>query len=133
MEVASKLIRGIRVGGEAVSDEQLARAAWPRSVGPKIAAHTRAARMVRTRLVVEVEDHVWQLQLNTLRGQILRSMERSLGAGVVEDVEFRIVPRRIDAQRATVSAPSLLPDEAEGIPDPVMRSIYRASRKRAQA
>jgi len=53
MEIASNLIRGLRVGGETVSDEQLACAAWPRSVGNYTARHTRAARMVRERLVVE--------------------------------------------------------------------------------
>ncbi len=133
MEVASKLIRGIRVSGLQVTDEQLACATWPRSVGKTIAAHTRAIRMVRTRLIVEVEDHIWQLQLHALRGQILRGLEKSLGAGVVEEVEFRIVPRRIDPQRATASVPALAEDEAEGIADPVMRSIYRASRRRARA
>jgi hypothetical protein len=141
MEIASKLIRGFKVGGETVSDEQLACAAWPRSVGKKVAAHTRAARMVRTRLVVEVEDHIWQRQLFTLSGQILRGLEKNLGRGVVEDVEFRIVPRRIDPQRAMTAAPGIFsndaadgaPDDAEGIADPVLRSIYRASRKRALA
>jgi hypothetical protein len=133
MEIASKVIRGIRVGGEPVSDEQLACAAWPRSVGKTIAAHTHAARMVRTRLVVEVEDHVWQRQLFTLSGQILRGLEKNLGRGVVEDVEFRVVPRRIEARRATASAPEAVADDAEGIADPVLRSIYRASRQRAQA
>jgi predicted nucleic acid-binding Zn ribbon protein len=133
MEIASKLIRGLRVGGEPVTDEQLACAAWPRSVGKTIAARTRAARMVRTRLVVEVEDQIWQRQLFTLSGQILRGLEKSLGHGVVEDVEFRVVPRRMEAQRATAAAPGITLDDAEGIADPVLRSIYRASRKRAQA
>jgi len=133
MEIASKLIRGFAVGGEKVGDEQLACAAWPRSVGKYVATHTRAARMVRTRLVVEVEDPLWQRQLFTLSGQILRGLEKNLGRGVVEDVEFRVVPRRIDAQRALASVPSPALDDAEGIADPVLRSIYRASRKRAQA
>lgn len=133
MEAASKLIRRIRVSGVEITDGQLACAAWARSVGKTIAAHTRAARMVRKRLIVEVEDHVWQLQLNALRGQILRSLERNLGEDVVEDVEFRIVPRRIEPQRAAVSSLALVGDEADGIADPVLRSIYRASRKRAQA
>jgi predicted nucleic acid-binding Zn ribbon protein len=133
MEIASRLIRGLRVGGEPVTDEQLACAAWPRSVGKSIAAHTRAARMVRTRLVVEVEDHIWQRQLFTLSGQILRGLEKNLGRGVVEDVEFRVVPRRIEAQRAKAAAPGIALDDAADIADPVLRSIYRASRRRAQA
>jgi predicted nucleic acid-binding Zn ribbon protein len=133
MERASKVIRGLCLPGEAITDEQIACAAWPQAVGKKIAAHTRAARMVRNRLVVEVEDQTWQRQLFTLTAPILRNLEKSLGHGVVADLEFRIVPRRRDAQRAGVSVPALIPDEADAIADPVMRSIYRASRKKALA
>jgi len=123
----------MRLAGEPVSDEQIACAAWPQSVGKKVAGHTRAARMVRTRLVVEVEDRIWQRQLFTLSTQILGRLEKNLGRGVVEDLEFRIVPRRREPGRAAASVPALVPDEAAGIEDPVLRSIYRASRKRAQA
>jgi predicted nucleic acid-binding Zn ribbon protein len=133
MEIASRVIRGMRLAGEPVGDEQLACAAWPQSVGRKVAAHTRAARMVRTRLVVEVEDRVWQRQLFTLSAQILGRLEKNLGRGVVEDLEFRVVPRRREPGRAAASVPALIADEAAGIEDPVLRSIYRASRNRAQA
>jgi hypothetical protein len=88
--------------------------------------------MVRTRLIVEVEDHTWQRQLFALTCHILRNLEKSLGAGVVEDVEFRVVPRRREPQRADLPVPSLL-DEADGIADPVLRGIYRTSRAKAMA
>ncbi len=138
MERASKLIRGLRLPGEAISGEQLACAAWAPSVGRKIAAHTRASRMVRTRLIVEVEDHLWRKQLFTLTPQILSVLEKNLGRGVVEDLEFRIVPRRREPQRATAAAPLAdrkpgAGDEAEEIEDFVLRAIYKASRKRALA
>jgi hypothetical protein len=102
-------------------------------VGKTIAGHTRAARMVRTRLVVEVEDAIWQRQLFTLTPQILAKLEQSLGRGVVEQVEFRIVPRRREPQRAAAAMPALIADDATEIADPVLRSIYRASRNRALA
>ena len=89
--------------------------------------------MVRSRLVVEVEDHIWQRQLFTLTPQILGRLAQSLGQGVVQDLEFRVVPRRREAGRAAVALPALVSDEAEGIADPVLRSIYRASRKKALA
>jgi hypothetical protein len=50
---------------------------------------------------------------------------------VVDDLEFRIVPRRREPQRASEPLPLL--DEADGIADPVLRGIYRASRKKALA
>ena len=133
MERASKLIRRLRLPGDPIDQEKVACAAWALSVGRKIAAHTRAARTVRTRLIVEVEDAIWQRQLFTLTPQILGKLEQSLGRGVVEQVEFRIAPRRREPQRATALQPAPAADEANEIADPVLRSIYRASRKRALA
>jgi hypothetical protein len=60
------------------------------------------------------------------------NLEKHLGPGVVDDLEFRIVPRRREPQRAEQSVPALL-DEAENIADPVLRDIYKASRLKAQA
>jgi hypothetical protein len=131
MERASKLIRGLRLPGDTLSVEELACAAWPVAVGKRIASHTRAAKLVRTKLVVEVEDKIWQRQLFSLSWQILRNLAKGIGQDVVEDLEFKIVPRRREPQRASVSMPLL--DESDGIQDPVLRDIYRAARKRAQA
>jgi hypothetical protein len=133
MERASKLIRGLRLPGDTITVEELARAAWPAAVGKTIAANTRASRMVRSRLIVEVDDRVWQRQLFGLTTFILNNLARNIGPGAVEELEFRIVPRRREPQRAARSAPSLPFDEAASIEDTLMRSIYRASRKRAQA
>ena len=131
MERASKLIRGLRLPGDTLSVEERACAAWPVAVGKRIASHTRAAKLVRTKLVVEVEDKIWQRQLFSLSWQILRNLAKGIGQDVVEDLEFKIVPRRREPQRASVSMPLL--DESDGIQDPVLRDIYRAARKRAQA
>jgi Dna[CI] antecedent, DciA len=133
MERASKFIRDLNLPGGAISSEELACAAWPQAVGKKIAAHTRAAKLVRNRLVVEVEDAVWQRQLFTLSPLIIRGLAKILGPGLVEETHFRIVPRRREPQRALQAAPGLFADEADAIEDPVMRGIYRASRKRAGA
>ena len=88
---------------------------------------------MRTRLVIEVEDLTWRRQLFALSGQILRNLDRYLGKGLVEDLEFRIVPRKREPRRASLPQPALLSDEANEIADPLLRSIYRASRKKAQA
>lgn len=133
MERASKLIRGLRLPGGTLSGEELACAVWPQAVGKKVAAHTRAARMVRTRLIVEVEDKTWQRQLMALSRHILWNLEQTLGKGLVEDLEFRVVPRRREPQRAAQAVPALFADESDAIADPVLRSIYRASRKKALA
>jgi hypothetical protein len=135
MERASKLIQQLRLPGETITAEELARAAWPGAVGKKISEHTRATRMVRTRLIVEVEDRIWQRQLFSLEKQILKNLEKQIGA-VVEEIEFRIAPReqpsRIPVRRAERAVPGV-GDEAETIQDPVLRRIYKASRHRAGA
>lgn len=133
MQRASQLIRSLHLPGDTISAGELACACWPQAVGKKIAAHTRAIRMVRARLIVEVEDAIWQRQLFCLSQQIVRNLARSLGPGLVEDVEFRVAPRKREPERARVALPGLTADEAEGISDPVLRGIYRASRKKAQA
>ena len=133
MERASKLIRGLRLSGEVITPEQLCRAAWPEAVGKKIARHTRPAKLVRTRLVVEVEDATWQRQLFTLTPHILANLDRTLGRDIVDDLEFRIVPRRRDPEVARQSSPALPVDDADAIADPVMRHLYKLSRKKAQA
>jgi hypothetical protein len=87
---------------------------------------------VRTRLVVEVEDAIWQRQLFSLSRHILHNIEKALGPGLVDDLEFRIIPRRLEPAMARASVPALL-DEADGIDDPILRDLYKISRKKAQA
>ncbi len=131
MERAGKLIRGLPIAAESLSADTILAAAWPEAVGRKIAAHTRPVRMVRTRLIVAVEDQIWQRQLFALTKFILKNLEKSVGPGLVDDIEFRILPRRREPQRATRAVPSAGADEADGIADPVLRGIYRASRRKA--
>jgi len=132
MQRASSLIRQLRLSGEMITAEEMARAAWGEAVGKRIAGHTRAAKLVRTRLVVEVEDATWQRQLFSLSSHILRNLDNALGPGLVDDLEFRIVPRRREAAIARASVPGLF-DDADAIADPVLRDLYKLSRKKAQA
>jgi predicted nucleic acid-binding Zn ribbon protein len=131
MERASKVLGKLNLPAGTVTQEALVCSAWAGAVGKKIAAHSRAAKLVRAHLVIEVEDAIWQRQLFALRGQIVRKIEESVGAGLVEDIEFRVAPRRLGPQRAQRSIPSA--DEANDIADPILRNIYRASRKRGLA
>ena len=131
MERASRLMG--KLSGP-IDVDDLARAAWPLAVGKKVAARARPARMVRKRLIVEVEDPIWKKQLFTLSRQILTNLERHLGQGIVEDLEFRVVPPRRGPQRAEVAQPALAAlDDADQIADPVMRNMYKLARKKALA
>jgi predicted nucleic acid-binding Zn ribbon protein len=133
MERASRLMGKLTSRGGPVDLDTIVRTAWPLAVGKIITAHTRADHLVRTRLIVEVEDKLWQQNLLGMTRQILARLEQYVGPGLVDDVEFRVAPRRREPQRARASQPALAAtDDAEGITDPVMRHIYRSSR-RAQA
>jgi predicted nucleic acid-binding Zn ribbon protein len=131
MERASRVLGKLSLPQGTVTPEAVVCAAWASAVGKRIAAHARAAKLVRAHLIVEVEDLIWQRQLFVLREQIRRRIDESVGPGVVKDIEFRVMLPRIGPQRAQRASAGA--DDADGIADPVLRSIYRASRKRETA
>ena len=132
MERAGKTLAKLKLS-DAISSEELARAAWPVAVGKRIAVHAAAKSLVRGSLIVEVEDAIWQKQLFHLRGQILAKIRQVLGDSVVTGVEFRIAtPRRPPQPAQTLSSKAPL-DEADTIQDPVLRIVYQQARKKASA
>lgn len=137
MESAARLIKNKKVSREILSDEDIARAVWPAAVGKSIAAHTSRIRLVRTTLVIEVEDAIWQKQLHFLSAQIVARVRKLTGSDTVRDVEFRIAVPRREPQRAESTGGGLLgrvdaaEDEADQIQDPVLKKVYRLSRRKA--
>jgi predicted nucleic acid-binding Zn ribbon protein len=144
MQSVSQIIGTIAAApkGKAKSDpllepEHIVCAAWARAVGKKIAKYTRAAKLVRGRLVIEVEDVMWQRNLFGMRGHILTNLAKTIGPGLVLELEFRVMPLRREPQRAGMSTaqrdPLALFDEADGIADPGMRRLYKVARQRELA
>jgi predicted nucleic acid-binding Zn ribbon protein len=122
MERAGRLIGKLKLN---VDDPELrACAAWKVAAGKKIAEHTRATALVRGKLVVQVEDQIWQRQLNTLSQALLRNLEKALGEALVTDIDFRPMPRRREPQRAERAI------GRESVMDPVLDILYRQSRKK---
>ena len=134
MERAGRLIGKLNRDCQVMTNEELARSAWPQAVGKKIAACTAVDRLVRKCLVVQVQDMVWQRQLNTLRGQVLKNLCSVVGDGIIEDLELRpMTPKRMPQRAATPRNESAIPDEADAIADPQLRRVYKLSRKKATA
>jgi predicted nucleic acid-binding Zn ribbon protein len=132
MERAGKSLAKLKLP-DAISQDDVARAAWPAAVGKRIASHAAAKSLVRGSLIVEVEDGIWQKQLFYLRFQILAKLQEVVGAGVITDVEFRIgTPRRPPQPALSLNEPKTL-DEADQISDPGMRMVYKQARKKASA
>ena len=129
MERAGRSIAKLRSAN--LAPDQLAVAAWAAAVGERLAARTNALMLVRSRLVIEVEDAVWQKQLFQLSAQILPKIRAIIGADIVDELEFRVSPR-IPRRPPQMAAASAAADaEADGIRDPVMRTLYKQARKKA--
>ncbi len=133
MERAARLIKNNKFSQRVFTDDDFARAIWPEAVGKAIATHTVRLKLVRTTLVVEVEDAIWQKQLHLLSRQILDRIRKVTGSSTIEDLEFRIAIPRRQPQRAPARETTSIPDEAESIQDPVLKKLYRLSRKKATA
>ncbi|MDX2181465.1 MAG: DUF721 domain-containing protein [Bryobacteraceae bacterium] len=112
---------------------QMVCAAWPEAVGKTVARRTRAVDLVGGRLIVEVEDMLWQKNLHGMRGQILRNLRPFVDQAVTE-IEYRIaIPRRPPGQamdRTEDPAGERPFGEAAGIADPLLRKLYLASGRR---
>ena len=135
MDQASRIIARLSPGSDLITSESIACRAWKKAVGKRLAGYTSALKLVRDRLVVEVEDEVWRSQLWALRFQILRNLDKAIGPGIVCDLEFRVMPPRREARRALTASGALeaLGDEATGIEDPILRRNYLLSRARETA
>ena len=132
MDQAGRIIAGMKGAAAIASPERIACGSWKRAVGKRLADRTRAVKLVRDRLVVEVEDEVWRDSLWKLRFQILRNIEKAIGPEIVSDLTFVVAPQRREPQRETGTLrPALAsPDEADAIADPGLRRVYRNSRRR---
>ena len=136
MDQASRIIARWDGAPDLISRERIACGSWKKAVGKRIAVNARAVKLVRSTLVIEVEDDIWRRNLYSLKYQILRNLERALGAEMVDDLTIQVMPRRIEPGRETAVGEELVlepMDEADRIADPGMRRIYKAARRRETA
>ncbi len=136
MDQASRIIAKWSAVSDLISGERIACGAWKKAVGKRLADRTQAVKLVRDKLIVEVEDEIWRKNLWGLRYQIMQNLRKAIGPDLVNDIEFRVMPLRREAGRATVPAlvnPALSEDDSLAIQDPGMRRIYRNARRRETA
>ena len=86
MERVARLLNKDKNSQKVFQLEDFARGIWPVAVGKTIARHTGRLRVVRDKLVVEVEDAIWQRQLFSLSGQILHSLHKCMGSMAIAQV-----------------------------------------------
>jgi hypothetical protein len=126
MQRAARLISKIKLQNARLTPEEFAAAVWPAAVGKRLAMRTGPVKLYGRKLVVEVEDAVWQKQLATMSGQILAKLQSISGPGIVDSIEFQVGIARRGPRIATPFAAA--DDPAGGIADPIFRHLYLASR-----
>jgi len=132
MQRTARLLAKIKDGAAKLSSDELAVAVWPSAVGKRLANRTGPLELYGAKLVVDVEDAVWQHQLTTLAPQILAKIKQIAGPGVIEALEFRVgAPRRLP-HTAINSAGDSAGEDADGISDPIFRLLYIASRAKSE-
>ena len=131
MERAAKLLGTMKLSKAGIYGDQIAVAGWPLAVGKTIAKRTRAVSLYEGILLIEVEDVLWEKNLQTLEPQILAKLSGTLGPGRIKGLQFRIGVARRAPQREERIPISM--DEADTIEDPIFRRIYIQSRKRSTA
>ena len=85
-KILGQVVRDLGVGKKL--NEQRAVIEWADVVGERVAAHSRATRVDKGRLFVEVDSSVWAQELSLMRRRILREMNERIGKGVIETVHF---------------------------------------------
>ncbi len=130
MQRAARLLSKIRLQNARLSPEEFAEAVWPAAVGRRLALRTGPVKLYGRKLVVDVDDAVWQKQLTTMSSQILTKLQGLAGPGMIDAVEFRVGAPRRGPQFATQFDSA--DDRADGIADPIFRQLYLASRARSE-
>lgn len=134
MQRTARLLSRTKLQNAKLSPEEFAAAVWPAAVGRRLAQRTGPVRLYGRKLVVDVEDAVWQRQLTTMSGQILTKLQLMSGPGMIEAVEFRIGATRRGPQSASAAEGTCarIEDLADGIADPIFRQLYLASRAKSE-
>jgi predicted nucleic acid-binding Zn ribbon protein len=84
--VLPKVVRQLKLG-EVVA-AQPAVSDWAQIAGEKVAQHTRALSVDQGVLLVAADSPAWLTQLAYLKPQLIRSVCRRTGGGVIKDIRF---------------------------------------------
>jgi predicted nucleic acid-binding Zn ribbon protein len=124
-------ILAVAAGSEEVA-EAACMAAWKHIVGPGLVSHAVPVQLQNQKLIVAVEDSIWQRQLEQMRGQLLYRLNALLGQPLVKSIELRIDPNTLakargtqeKKERAEYTIPGELLAAAAGIEDVELRRAF---------
>jgi hypothetical protein len=104
--------------------EIAAKIAWTRAAGDGLRRHAIPFRLFRKTLVVSVADLIWQKQMRSMSPELISRINKLLGREVIEDIEFRIDPTRVEQVRANSQTRRGAPDQAR---EPVPAELISAA------
>jgi predicted nucleic acid-binding Zn ribbon protein len=84
----SAVVKGLEANPK--KDEAIVFAAWRNCAGEMLSKRTKPLTFSEKRLVVAVEDKIWQRHLEHLSPQMLAKLNKALGEGTVTFIEFRV-------------------------------------------
>jgi predicted nucleic acid-binding Zn ribbon protein len=98
VEPIGKVLRAVieELGVAGRLAEQRAVMEWPDVVGAKVAENSRAVRIERGQLLIEVGSSVWAQELSLMRREILRKMNDRLGGRTVKSLHFVVGGKGLD-------------------------------------
>lgn len=74
-------------------------AAWKHILGEQLGNHAVPVQLDKKKLVVVVEDRIWQRQLEQMRGHLLFRLNALLGQSLIKSIELRIAPNTLIRMR----------------------------------
>jgi hypothetical protein len=104
--------------------EIAAKLAWSRAAGDGLRRHAIPFRLFRKTLVVSVADVIWQRQMNSMSAELIARINRLLGREVVDTIEFRIDPEKVEQVRAELPPPGQVRHQD---PQPIPEELISAA------
>jgi hypothetical protein len=77
-------------GLDRVSKEQKVFTIWREAIGDPLYNHTRPVAVHHGRLVIAVKDNAWMQELQLMKREIKKKLNKTLGKGVIKEIRFKI-------------------------------------------
>ena len=148
-ELVSRILENWDMGR--LTREQRVFLVWEEALGPALARTTRPVAVHHGSLIIAVKDSAWLQELQFMKPEIVRKLNRVLGRGAIRELRFKIgswqdeaPPGKGGEQENGEAPPDLDPavvEEAKSavavIPDPrlreqVLKALLASARKEAR-
>lgn len=129
-EVVARLLRAL--GLDRFSREQEVFTRWEEALGLPLASHMKPVAVHNGSLVVAVRDSAWMQELQFMREEIKKKLNKTLGKGVISSIRFKAgswddapTVGAVEEKRPEVTLPAEVEAEARAavgcIADPALR------------